>query len=302
MPLPLAQLATKQITPTVSALHPARSKFDASHVLGLWHLASLDAPTVAVVWSVAFASIAKVHLPVWVPILLALATWSIYIGDRLLDARTALRKGSLHALRERHFFHWRHRRLLVPSAVVAALLAAGIIFTCMPVIARERNSVLAFAALAYFSGVHLPHHRSQRLAALLSKELLVGVLFTAGCALPTLSRLWLVHTAPRSFPGLITPVVFFAALAWLNCCAIDCWESPAGSRIVAHAGLLTLTGLACAAVLASVEPASAALLLAGCASVSLLALLDRFRSRLTPVSLRAAADLVLLTPLALLLR
>jgi hypothetical protein len=31
-------------------------------------------------------------------------------------------------------------------------------------------------------------------------------------------------------------------------------------------------------------------------------LLDRFRNRLTPLALRAAADLVLLTPLALLLK
>ena len=65
-----------------------------------------------VVWSLAFASVAKIYLPVWVPVLLALATWSIYIGDRLLDARRALRTGALHSLRERHFFHWRHRRLL----------------------------------------------------------------------------------------------------------------------------------------------------------------------------------------------
>ncbi|MGA9465285.1 MAG: hypothetical protein WBV28_21010 [Terracidiphilus sp.] len=302
MPFPLAQFATRQNTPAVSALHPARSQFDASRVLRLWHLASLDAPTVAVVWSLAFASVAKIYLPFWVPVLLALATWSIYIGDRLLDARRALRTGALHSLRERHFFHWRHRRLLLPSAGMAALLAAGIIFTCMPVLARERNSVLAVAALAYFSGVHLPHHRSQRFAALLSKEFLVGVLFTAGCALPTLSRVWLVHTAPRLFFPWIVPVVFFAALAWLNCCAIDCWESRAPSRIVTHAGLLALPGLAFAALLASAEPASAALLLAGCASLGLLALLDRFRDGMTPVSLRAAADLVLLTPLALLLR
>jgi len=302
MPLPLAQVATRQNTPTVSALPQARAQFDASRVLGLWHLASLDAPTVAVVWSLAFASVAKIHLPVWVPVLLALATWSIYIGDRLLDVRTALRLGTLHALRERHFFHWRHRRLLLPFAGLASLVAAGIIFTCMPAIARERNSVLAVAALAYFSGVHLPHHRSQRFAALLSKEFLVGLLFTAGCALPTLSRLWLVHTAPRAFFLWIVPVVFFAALAWLNCSAIDCWESRAASRIVTHAGLLTLAGLAFAALLAYAEPASAALLRAGCASSGLLALLDRFRNRLTPVFLRAAADLVLLTPLALLLR
>lgn len=44
------------------------------------------------------------------------------------------------------------------------------------------------------------------------------------------------------------------------------------------------------------------LLLAGAASALLLALLDRLRSRITPLALRAGADLVLLTPLLLLLR
>jgi hypothetical protein len=301
MPLPLAHPATQQNVPTASALHQALSHFDAPRVLGLWHLASLDAPTVAVVWSLSFAWIAKIHLPVWVLVLLALVTWSIYVGDRLLDARSALSKDALDSLRERHFFHWRHRRMLLPLAGFAALVAAGIIFTCMPAIARERNSVLAFAALAYFSGVHLPHHR-QHLAPFLSKEFLVGVLFTAGCALPTFSRLWLVQNSPRTFSPFIVPVVFFAALAWLNCCAIDCWESRAASRIAERAGLLTLAGAATAAFLASTEPRSATLLLAGSASLCLLALLDRFGNRLTPVSLRAAADLVLLTPLVLLLR
>ena len=42
------------------------------------------------------------------------------------------------------------------------------------------------------------------------------------------------------------------------------------------------------------------LMLAGVASSLLLALLDRVRNRLTPLALRCAADLVLLTPLILL--
>ncbi len=46
----------------------------------------------------------------------------------------------------------------------------------------------------------------------------------------------------------------------------------------------------------------AALMGAGAASAALLALLDRFRGRMTPLALRSTADLVLLTPIALLLR
>src|ERR1035441_1521773 len=79
-------------------------------LLRLWHLGSLDAPTVAVTWSLAFAWAARVQLPAWVPILLALGTWAVYIGDRLLDARTAMRSGNLHRLRDRHFFYLTSRR------------------------------------------------------------------------------------------------------------------------------------------------------------------------------------------------
>jgi len=55
-------------------------------------------------------------------------------------------------------------------------------------------------------------------------------------------------------------------------------------------------------VLASTHPRQAALLVAGLGSVVLLALLDGLQARLSPLALRAAADLVLLTPLALLWR
>ena len=65
-------------------------RFDAPAPLALWHLASLDAPTVAVTWSLAFAWAAQVRLPGWIPLLLALACWAVYVADRLLDARAAL--------------------------------------------------------------------------------------------------------------------------------------------------------------------------------------------------------------------
>ncbi len=279
-------------------------QLDAPAPLRLWHLASFDAPTVAVAWALGFAWTAGVRLPLWVPVLLALATWAVYVGDRLLDARTGLRSGALHTLRERHFFHWRHRRILLPLAVGAVCAAAAIVFVLMPVAVRTRNSVLAAAALAYFSGVH-SERRLQPLtlpilSRLLSKEFLVGVLFAAGCCLPALSR---AATIPgSSLWPLCGAAAFLAALAWLNCHAIECWESSGTSRILATAALLGLAGLLLAATFATTQPRPAMLLAAGAASALLLALLDRLRNRLTPLALRAAADLVLLTPLILVLR
>jgi hypothetical protein len=280
---------------------------DAPAPLRLWHLASLDAPVVAIVWSLAFGWAAGIRLPVWVPILLAQAAWAIYIVDRLLDASTALRTNRQDRLRERHHFHWRHRRIFFPMAIATACAAACLVLTSMPAGARERNSVLAVAILAYFAGVHF----SQRLPSIglsgplsfLKKELLVGMLFTAACALPALSRAAAQGNSPL-WP-FSTAIIFFALLAWLNCHIIECWESdrsPDELQAFILPSILALTGVLLGFSLFFFDTRSAALVASGAVSALLLALLDRLRSRLTSLALRAAADLVLLTPLALLLK
>jgi hypothetical protein len=281
-------------------------EFDAPALLRLWHLTSLDAPTVAVVWSLGFAWAAKVRLPVWIPILLALATWAVYIADRVLDGRAAIRTANFSGLRERHRFHDRHRRVLIPIAIAAACAAAGMVFTLMPWAARERNSVLAMAALVYFARVHFPRRISFGLASLsrvLKKEMLVGILFTAACALPAISRVT-TYEVKVLWPMCAAGIVF-ALVAWLNCYAIDRWEAgeePRKTQIQLAAYLLGFAGLLLAAVISFVQPRVAALIVAGAVSALLLALIDWVRGRLTPIAVRAAADLVLLAPLALLLK
>jgi hypothetical protein len=281
--------------------------------LAFWHLASLDAPTVAIVWSLAFAWAGGVRLPLWIPILLALVTWWVYVADRLLDARAGLRNPAQHMLRDRHRFHWRYRRVLLPMAMAAACAAAGIIVAFMPPMARARDSVLAAAALAYFSGVHssritwrLPH---RYLRSFSGKEFLVGVLFTAGCVLPAWHRPRALDARDSGIWIFWIPAVFFAALAWLNCGCIAQWEGVEGpaycddrSLRSPHSVALALVAIGlmlCLLTAASAHPRPAALLAAGATSALLLGLLDRKRARMTPLALRAAADLVLLTPLAL---
>lgn len=274
---------------------------DAPVALRLWHLLSLDAPTVAVVWSLAFARVTGIRLPVWVPLLLALGTWSVYVGDRLLDAHKALLRDQLELLRERHFFHWRHRIWLLPCAGFAVLAAAGLIVTRVPVSTRQEGAVVGCAALLYFSNVHLPRLRLRPLAGVFSKECVVGVLFTAGCALPTVSR-WAGANGDGSALAFALLFGFFAALAWLNCSAIECWESIRQAPIAGRAGLLGCAGLLAAMAFGASHPRVAGMLLACAFSAGLLAYLDHRRDRLTPLALRATADLVLLTPLVLLVR
>ena len=273
----------------------------ASRVLQLWHLASLDAPAIAVVWALAFASALGVHLAPWVPLLLACGIWTVYVGDRLLDAHRAIRSQNHCALRERHYFHWRHRRWLIPVGCVTAAMAVALIVGRMPAAVRDRNSVLAAAALVYFSGVHstarLPLWVRKLVSRkLVSKELLVGLLFTAGSVAPAITR---AHFIGWPFGACFA---IFVMLAWINCSAIESWESsrmPSG--VTPRAAVLAIACFACSGVLAFLNWRFSAL--AGSAAVSalLLSFLDRRRAAISPVTLRAMADLVLLTPLVVLL-
>lgn len=279
-----------------------QAQIDAPAPLRLWHLTSLDAPTVAVTWLLAFAWMAHIALPLWLPTVLALAAWSFYIADRLLDARTGLqgssdsRSPSSSPLRPRHYFHWKHRRAFLPIAVATALVALGLALRSMPIAARARNSVLALAATAYFTSVH----GLRRLGAWrirLPKELLVGILFTLACTLPVWTR-----SAHREL--LVAPILVYSALAWLNCLAIETWESGHRLRTFIFRGALiqAVVAFSAAAVCVTLhQPRPALLLGAAAVSAILLALLDRNRAKFAPTTLRSAADLVLLTPLPLLL-
>lgn len=263
--------------------------YQAPAAVRYWHLASLDAPTVAAVWSLAFAWAVRSRLPLWVLALQVLVVWTVYVGDRLLDARAGLRRWGSE-LRERHFFHWRHRRLLALMAAAASCSSAAIALHWMPIRIRERDSVLAVASLAYFTRVHAGF-TAGGVRRLFSKEVLVGVLFTAGCMLPVWSH--------ADWRALFWPVAFFSMLAWLNCHAIERWENGRGS--IARVAVWTaIAGIAAAALTISACPRTAGLLAAGAGCALLLAALDRLRGRMTALTLRAAADLALLTPALLL--
>lgn len=234
---------------------------------------------------------------------LILIVWFIYIVDRLLDARAGLRTPSQHTLRDRHWFHWRHRRILLPLACLAAIAAAALVLARLPMRALRPDSLVAAATLVWLGSVHLGTRHSAAARERMA-EIVVALIFVTGCALPILPQ------NPAAFARLaLAPALLFAAVAWLNLHAINAWESapntasihsripsrihPAGAAIAA----IGFTLAACAMLLAA--PRTAALLACAACSALLLVLLDRMRNRMTPITLRAAADMVLLTPLLL---
>ena len=294
-------MALIPLNPPAAAVPERYAAADGPRILKLWHLASVDAPSVAVVWACALAWTAHVG-PSWATITaLALVVWAIYVLDRLLDGQAGVR-GERNGLKERHHFHWKHRNKLVWLAATGSVAA---ICLALPNLARRGlrpDSAVAAAMLIYFGGVHGGsgglRRMLKRASALISRDLVVAAIFTAGCVLPALTA---TRQENATLIPLAAPAAALAGLAWLNLHAIGRWENdaPLAGGLIRPALVLAGLSISGAAALLGAEPRSAALLAMAGMSSLLLLLLDRVRGRLEPVTLRAAADLVLLTPLFL---
>ena len=223
---------------------------------------------------------------------LALATWLLYVSDRILDG---LHPANAQLLRERHQFHARHRvAFLVAGSMLLAYLAWAV--TRMRPEALRDNFFLGLATLAYLLAVH--HRHSPRLP----KELAVAILFAAATAVPAWSRL----SARPGKEQLAPAVLFFAGLCWVNCVGIEKWESGQVHILSRWAGVhlraivTTIALLSLTAALFAPSRGLVAVYLSAVLSSVLLFVLDARSRHWSPLHLRIAADAALLTPLALL--
>jgi hypothetical protein len=154
--------------------------------------------------------------------------------------------------------------------------------------------------LVWFAVIHvLARGRAERLP----KELAVGVFFSAAVFLPA----WLDATAMRGW--LLLAAICFGLLCGFNCLSIYAWEHASEELTQAHPttrlgvralrpfGTVTVAAALSAAAFAPAE--AAPLFVATALAAMLLLALDRLRGHLDRTDLRAAADLVLLTPLLL---
>jgi hypothetical protein len=265
-----------------------------------WHLLSLDAPTIAVLWAWSFERAVGGLSSVRALAVLGLGTWLIYVADRLLDARPG-RSISDKELRERHFFHARHRATLLTVVwpVAAALLW---LIARMPAIDRREDAILFAVAMLYFASVHLVFPRGRRWFA---RELMVGIVFALATAVPAWSQ------AQGSRPRMTLLVLLFAGLCCLNTIAIEVWEQDDGRRFSISLASVALILCSLALMLHTGRHESDFTPVALCTSLSamLLLLLDslhkqRSRGRKVPgdtlnwlLLVRVAADAALLTPL-----
>jgi len=262
----------------------------ANSLLVYWHLLSLDAPTVATLWTWFIARTAHIQLSRSSLAAMATAVWMLYAADRLLDIQTA-GEGELEA---RHYFHLKHRTAFLTGIAIASIVLA-LLMPTIPIEAMRLYLTLGGTVAGYFIVIH-----ATRSAHRLPKEIAVGVCFAAAVFIPTVAR------APYLRLPLVGPALLFAALCSLNCLFIYAWEHPTTQvqtlHVLTAAAMrhLVMIGTAVAmtgVVLATVHPGvSRPLYLAIAIAASALLFLHRSRLRYGAVTLRASADLVLLTP------
>ena len=262
-----------------------------------WHLCSLDAPTVAVLWAWSLARALELRVSLTAIAVLGIGTWLIYVADRLLDVHSP----SHPALRERHFFHARHRSALLRIAAIAGSLLLGLV-CIMPAGARRDDALLFAVAMLYFASVHLPRLRVRHW---FPREMAVGILFALATAVPA----WATGASARA--QLAGPVLLFAALCTLNCIAIETWERPAisSTSITVPAFAVCLTAAAFALALSRQRGRESGIYASTLVSALLLFALHhlhhRFKRRKSDpedrmhflLLLRVAADAALLTPI-----
>jgi hypothetical protein len=238
----------------------------------LWpNVLALDAPAVAVVWQRFLGDTFGVEVPVAASVVLGLVVWGIYLVDRRLDG--------VHAAtsQPRHRFAKQHANLVTLLAVFAFLLATVLAAT-LPFAYLTAGGIIAVLVAGYFALVHLVKAQLDG-----GKELLVGVLFAAGVAIPLIAS----GVEPRlSLPA----VVGFGLACWLNCRLIERWETGSAQELIIES-VLGISVVACGAV--SQRPITFPL---GATAVLLL-LLHVLNRRIGSEPARVLADVALLTPL-----
>lgn len=263
---------------------------------------SLDAPAVALAWQALSARTAGVRLAAAPVAVLGLSVWLAYVADRWIEG---WRLQPEQVRTQRHFFYLRFRWLVAVGWAVA--LAADVTVACADLTRREFwfGAGLLPLVLAYVLS-HQFVHRDRR--GRVPKELCVALLLAGGIAA-------FVAAGPVNPASavLIAPAGLFLVLAFANCALISVWEravdkSHGQTSLAGQFAFGPLLGRS-AAWLAVAGGLAAAIGWPGVRGAGLCAVgsgagllaVDRAQAGLGWEAARVLADVVLLTPLAVLI-
>jgi hypothetical protein len=285
----IAVRALLRRSPDCAAAHPTPA-FPCRRLWVWWHLLSLDAPTIAVLWAHLFARTVHVQPGLADEVVLAGAVWLTYSADRVLDGCLA---ADPNRLRTRHRFARRYRNRLAAVWLVVLLIVAGVSLSGIDRALLDAGVGVLGVVVLYLGAVHLT---PDGLMPDWIKRSLVAIIFSLGSALPA--------AVQTSHPErLAPPAVAFAALCFLNCTAIETWEGKE-DRATSRFGIaIALCGGALALLSAApfLSAGRLAFIAAACAAFGL-GLLDATRDRLSAEAVRVLADAVLLTAAVSLVR
>ncbi len=261
------------------------------------NLVCLDAPLVALAWLGLLAHTFHVAVAAGNAVALFLTAWLIYLGDRLADT-SSLGPGVPQSLRQRFCRH--HRRLCLFTSFLLAIADAVLIWRRTDSKTFLAGVVVGLLALAYLA---LNHSLGRIWRSLPLKEFSIGFLFAAGVLVA------LRCDFPRADVSFVLAAILFACLCILNCIGIAAWERDLDliqdkvsiatryPSLVRYFGKIAIA-LAAVAFTAEIFVREIAVV-SGCVIVSalLLALLNASQPHIGRDARTALADLVLLTPL-----
>jgi hypothetical protein len=271
-----------------------------NHPPAVWlNLVCLDAPIVAVAWLWLFSRTFHAPLRIGNLVALFLTAWLIYLADRFADA-ISLKPALLRSLRQE--FCLRHREIWITTVALVAGFDAYVIWRT-----TAWETFLAGVAVGVLALVYLVANHPLGLIwrSLPAKELAIGTLFAAGTAVALLPQV-------PTTPAFAIAIIAFAALCSLNCISIAGWERALDraqhkiSIATRHPRLTRYVGKICVGLALTVLAlgvffrADALVFVCLATSAFLLAWLNR-SSVGGDDSRTALADLVLLTPLIVLL-
>ena len=216
--------------------------------------------------------------------------WLLYAGDRLLDGVSGEED-----LEERHRFHRRNRRGFLVAMVVAVAILLPLVLA-IPWGLLKLYLQLVGLLFVWFG---LVHGVAPGTGLRLPKEVMPGVFCATATFVPVWAAVGFQH-GELDFAALC-----FGQLVTLNCWTIFAWEhdevseahatTQFGVRWLREATIVGVLMPLAASCLAG--PYLAPIFFAIALASASLWIVAKSRASLRPTDLRAAADLVLLTPL-----
>jgi len=240
----------------------------------LLNVFALDAPIVAIVWQHFLAENFKIVISTTETASLFFTVWFIYLLDHFFDSLKGI------YTTHRHLFVSRNQKITITMITFTFTTAICLSFSL------SQSLILGGLILVGFICIYLLLvHASIANIKLKNncKELLVGIGFGTGVALP-------VIISNIEIKAWLPAVLLFCLLCWLNCRLIDIWESNKNSLSKIDLALILF-------IFYSMFICQKPIMFAAAITLVCLILVNKFAGSNKPRISRVLADVSLLSPL-----